>query len=164
MAEIWKDVDGFDGVYQVSNTGMVKNTHRDKLLKLETTKLGYKRVTLQHKPLHNHVFVHQLVAKAFIPNPHHLPFINHKDENPSNNNVDNLEWCTQQYNINYGTRNAKVSAHAKPIKQLTKDHIFIAEYPSVIAASISLHLDFSTLYKCCKGKIKTAYGYVWEYS
>lgn len=99
--EVWKDIDGYDGLYQVSNMGRVKSFKwgKERILKPYETGNGYLRVELQSKPFK----LHRLVAQAFIPNPDNLPFVNHKDENPKNNMVDNLEWCDNKYNINYGT-------------------------------------------------------------
>ena len=117
--EIWKDIEGFEGSYQVSNFGNVKSLPKlvyvsnpkftgyrqtkERLLKSGKTKMGYKLVILRKDNKSKSVYVHRLVAKAFIPNPNNLPEVNHKDENPLNNDVNNLEWCTHSYNGNYGT-------------------------------------------------------------
>lgn len=121
MTEIWKDVKGYEGLYQVSNMGRVRSVARVVTWKNQQTKSyksrmmkireknGYRVVSLykNHKSKDNRV--HRLVADAFIENPNNLPFINHIDEDKSNNKVDNLEWCTRQYNNNYGRRNEKIS-------------------------------------------------------
>lgn len=111
--EIWKPVVGYEGLYEVSNLGKVKslgNTLKcsrfrgiETIMRQEVTELGYCRVALRKDRKYKHWSVHRLVAIAFLPNPDNLPVVNHKDENPKNNRVDNLEWCTHQYNINYGT-------------------------------------------------------------
>lgn len=106
--EVWKDIPGFEGKYQVSNYGMVKsiNYHRGKksrILKQSLRIDGYFQVVLCKSGNLYYRLVHRLVAEAFIPNPENLPVINHKDENSTNNYVCNLEWCTQQHNVNYGT-------------------------------------------------------------
>lgn len=121
--EIWKDIEGYEGLYQVSNKGRVKSFHsgEGKIMKPGTHPLGYKSVTLFKDKKGKVAKVHRLVAQAFIPNPENLPVINHKDENPSNNNVENLEWCTQKYNLNYGTcqeRKEKTRAENKVRKEL----------------------------------------------
>lgn len=117
--EIWKDVSGYEGLYQISNKGRIKSfinnkgICREKILKLVLKKTGYLQITL-HKNKQQKVFrVHKLVALAFLPNPNNLPFINHKDENKSNNCVDNLEWCDEKYNVNYGTCRQKISESQK---------------------------------------------------
>lgn len=99
----WKRIPGFER-YSVSTDGQVKSHHgKEKILVQSDNGNGYKKVYLSMPYEKRNMFVHRLVALAFIPNPNNLPFINHKDENPSNNNVDNLEWCDQKYNMNCGT-------------------------------------------------------------
>lgn len=111
--EIWKPVVGYEGLYEVSNLGQVKSLGNTRgpsrfrgkvtILRHEICRLNYRRVQLRKDGIYKHFFVHRLVAAAFLSNPDNLPVINHKDEDPSNNCVDNLEWCTHQYNITYGT-------------------------------------------------------------
>lgn len=100
--EEWKDVVGFEGIYQVSSTGIVRRTDNNYIKKPSESRNGYMFVDLNHKEKRKHGYIHRLVAEAFIPNPNNLPAVNHKDENKTNNNVDNLEWCTYKYNNNYG--------------------------------------------------------------
>ena len=123
--QIWKDIPGYEGLYQVSNTGRVRSlnynrTGETKVLKQGTNKGGYKRVNLYKDGKFKIYFVHRLVALVFIPNPNNYPVINHKDENPKNNTVWNLEWCTQEYNINYGNCRKKMSEAHKG-KQFTEE-------------------------------------------
>lgn len=118
MEEIWKDIINYEGKYEVSNLGRVRSlsyngTGEIKLLKQGTDKKGYKRVGLCKNGKTKHYYVHRLVAITFIPNPDDLSIVNHKDENPANNNVNNLEWCTSEYNNNYGTRNERASESHK---------------------------------------------------
>ena len=105
MQEIFKDIPGYEEIYQVSNLGRVR-----KLSYLTPySGDGYMRIRLcRGKNDHKMKLVHRLVAETFIANPNNLPEVNHKDENKSNNTVDNLEWCTRKYNINYGGHNKKV--------------------------------------------------------
>lgn len=126
--EIWKDIEGYEGLYQVSNYGRVKRmfikgAKKETILKLAKNKTGYIRVCLSKNSKKSNKHIHRLVAEAFIPNPNNLPQINHKDENPNNNYVDNLEWCNGKYNTNYGTRNkrisTKLSKRIKPINKIT---------------------------------------------
>lgn len=121
--EVWKDVKDYEGLYQVSNLGNVKsleryahtsntryNKHRllrERILKPGKNKDGYSVVVLRKDCKGKSYYIHRLVAEAFLPNPHNLPEINHKDENKENNHVDNLEWCTHIYNGNYGTINIR---------------------------------------------------------
>lgn len=120
--EEWRDIEGYEGLYQVSNEGRVKslNFHRQKIeriIKPSTNKKGYKRVLLQNNGKKKNYLVHRLVAKTFISNPNDYPIINHKDENPSNNFVDNLEWCNSQYNNTYNNR------HLKCAHKIAKSHL-----------------------------------------
>ena len=124
--EIWKDVEGFEGFYQVSNLGRVKSLPRlvpfkqglyrmssERILKYRVSEQGYALVWLCKPNIKKQALVHRLVAHAFIPNPLGLPIVNHKDENPLNCHYENLEWCTYKYNSNYGTCREKISKHSK---------------------------------------------------
>lgn len=120
--EKWKDVVGYEGMYQVSNFGNIKSLNRislnnrslkGRLLSQRTDKDGYKIVTLFKNGVRVDMKVHRCVASAFISNPCNYPEVNHKDESKANNNVSNLEWCTSKYNANYGTRSKKISAANK---------------------------------------------------
>ena len=102
--EEWKNVIGYEGLYEVSNIGNVKNVRRNTLLKLSKTNDGYIQVSLYKNGIRTGLRVHRLVAEAFLPNPDNLTQVNHKDENKTNNNVDNLQWCDAKYNTNYGHR------------------------------------------------------------
>ena len=118
--EIWKPIEGYEGLYEVSNTGRVRSfdryvkysngqihLHKGKVLSPIKDTDGYLQVVLHCNGKCKTIKVHRLVAQAFIPNPDNLPQINHKDEDKLNNCVENLEWCTAKYNINYGTRNIR---------------------------------------------------------
>lgn len=114
--------------------------------------------------------VHCLVARTFIPNPDNLPFINHKDENSQNNRVKNLEWCTQKYNCNYGTHNARMAKtisetayQRKKVVQLSLNGDFIARFDSIAIASRTLRYGRTSISLCCRGLNKTGYGFRWMY-
>ena len=114
MNEIWVDIKGYEGQYQVSNTGYVKSIKRNRILKTTNVK-GYLQISLSDHGNIKKRLVHRLVAEAFIPNLDDLPYVNHKDENTMNNSVENLEWCTLMYNANYGSRNSRISiSHRHP--------------------------------------------------
>ena len=117
MIEEWRPIKGYEGLYEVSNTGRVRsldrydsNNHflKGRILKLYTRKGGYLFVQLHLNGKGKNYLVHRLVAIAFIPNPDNLPEVNHLDEDKTNNRVENLEFCDRKYNINYGTRTDKV--------------------------------------------------------
>lgn len=126
--QIWKDIEGYKGLYQVSNTGRVRSlnylhTGKTKVMKQGTNKGGYKVIGLHRNGKRKVHSVHRLVALAFIPNPNNYPFINHKDENKTNNAVWNLEWCTPKYNSNYGNCRKKISeANKGKSKHFTEEH------------------------------------------
>lgn len=185
--EIWKDIPGFEGVYQASNKGRIKSVSRidlggrvwkERLLSIITDKLGYKRVGLHHGDYHKNRPVHRLVAMAFIPNPNNYPQINHKDENPGNNNVENLEWCDYLYNRNYGHRNEKAARsqslrlkgwmpHPEYMKAVQKIDLHtgdvIACYVSASEAARQCGLRESKISLVCNGKRHTTGGYKWRY-
>lgn len=104
--ELWKDIEGFEG-YRVSNYGEVKRN--GKKIKSRITKAGYVIIELRKDKKAHIKYIHRLVASAFLPNEDDLPHVNHKDENRSNNYLDNLEWCTVEYNNSYGNRPHRLS-------------------------------------------------------
>ena len=130
IKEQWKDIAGYEGLYQVSNLGNIKSLNRisikegrdyrvkEKVLKTFLCSSGYPTVVLSVNGKKETLMVHRLVALHFIPNPNNYEQINHKDENRQNNNVDNLEWCTQHYNLNYGNRRKKISEALKGKKKV----------------------------------------------
>lgn len=181
MTEIWKDVSEFEGLYEVSNLGRVRSIDRiivrrngillplrGKIL-LQYEKYGNStiprlQVNLSKEGKCYSKTVSRLVAKAFIPNPDNLPQVNHKDENPANNCVDNLEWCTGAYNHNYGTRNER---HAQKLKKqvdmFTLKHEFIKRYNSIKEAAEDIDGDPSAITKVCKGKNQNYKNYIFTY-
>lgn len=183
MTEIWKDIEGYEGLYQVSNCGRVKRLagivkgnwkqgerrQEERALKPLNSHLEYKSVSLSKDGKMTHYLIHRLVAQAFIPNPENLPQVNHKDENKVNNNVENLEWCTSEYNNNYGSHNerssqAKINGKAsKAVLQYSLDGTLVKEWPSVNEIQRQTGWDDSFISKCCRGRYKTAYGYKWSY-
>ena len=115
--EIWKPIEGYEGLYEVSNTGRVRSIdrydsrnhfRRGRILKLSYDTVGYLIVGLHSNGKKKTYLVHRLVAPAFIPNPDNLPQVNHRDEDKTNNRVENLEWCDSKYNLSYGTRNIRI--------------------------------------------------------
>lgn len=119
--EIWKDIEGYEGLYQVSNFGNVKSLNynrsgKENILKPQKNENKYLHISLCKNKKQKTFLLHRLVALAFLKNPQNFPCINHKDENKENNHVDNLEWCTHEYNLKYGTRLEKISEKRKGFK------------------------------------------------
>ena len=164
IMEIWRDVAGFEGLYQVSNYGKVKNTLSNKVLKNVLHHRGYLIVGLTKNKRAKTFSVHRLVAAAFIPNPNNYPQVNHKDENKQNNCIDNLEWCTQKYNNTYGTRieKAKIGI-SKKLLQYDLNGNLLRTWSSLTIASNVLNISKSAISQCCTGKHRHAGGYVWKH-
>lgn len=106
--EIWKDVKHYEGLYRISNFGRVWSVHKQDYKVPHTKENGYMFVQLYKNGVMKNEYIHRLVALTFIPNPKNLPQVNHKDEDKSNNSVNNLEWCDCKYNNNYGTARERI--------------------------------------------------------
>ena len=159
--EIWKDIEGFEGYYMVSNLGNVKSlnyrhTGKEKILKPSDNGHGYLKVGLFKDGKRKDCRINRLVAIAFIPNPYNLPEVNHIDHCRINNNVENLEWCTSQYNVEY--------SQAKAIIGIDKITGLIVEFSSIMEASRQTGTNQSHITKCCKGKLKSCGGFYWHYA
>lgn len=156
-----KDVVGYEGLYAVTSCGKVWSYKRKKFLKPSDNGNGYLFVVLSKDNKRKQYYVHRLVAEAYLPNIENLPQINHKDENKTNNCLQNLEWCDCKYNNNYGTHNEKVSNSLKiPILQYDLDGNFIREWSS--ANDVGREIQ-SNIVRCLKGRCKSAYGFIWKY-
>lgn len=180
--EVWKDAKvlkngelfDFTGLYEASNLGRIRNAKTGRILKPFGNGRGYMRVDLGQKQFD----VHRIIATTFLinDNPNEKTDVNHKDENPSNNCVNNLEWCTREYNINYGGHNQR-SAETRKGKGYGYKHpnqerkIICVEtqqvFNSIREAIDWLGIDYTNnsgnISKCCRGKYKTACGYHWQY-
>lgn len=164
--EEWKEVYGFDVLYEISNRGRLRTKHhgeqgyKNEYRYIEPTNngKGYLRFNLHKNHIQKTVYVHRLVAEYFVENPNGYTEINHKDENKSNNVAMNLEWCGRKYNCNYGTRNERCG-NRKPIRCKETGVIYeSAEYAAKI-----LNASKTALSNCLNGRSKTCAGYTWEY-
>lgn len=179
--EIWKDIEGYGGTFQVSNLGRVKtfnyrNTGVEKVLKPKKHNKGYLQVQLMKGDMNKMFTIHRLVAQAFIPNPDNLPFVNHKDENKTNNCVDNLEWCDRLYNVRYSLdlhpeRNTQVKHYQKnhrrldrKINQYDKQGNLIKTWDNSRTIQNETKMSDWSISECCRGNRHTAYGYIWQYA
>ena len=174
MKEIWKDVVGFENLYQVSNLGRIRSLDRiirtnsgERFIKgtIRQTTLtngGYKKVVLYKGKIRKTLLVHRLVAMAFIPNPNNFPQVNHKDEVITNNQSSNLEWCTNDYNHNYGTAVKRIAEkNSKKVHQFTLNGELVKVWDSVTEAAKTLkigHID-----AVARGERNKCGGYIWKY-
>jgi hypothetical protein len=164
MIEIWRDIKGYEGLYQISNLGRVKSLYfkKELILKPSINSKGYCSIVLYNNSKRT-VTVHSLVAKTFLDNPNNLPMVNHKDEIKTNNKVDNLEWCDVRYNNNYGNRNIKIrDSHSKAIVGININNNLI-EY--IFSSSVEANkngFSGSCIRKCCRNERQTHKGYYWR--
>lgn len=163
--EEWKPIEGFNGLYEISNKGMVRNASNQKIKKQHVDNVGYYAVSLSKN---NRIYlhrVHRLIAIAFIPNPLNLPCINHKDENKLNNSIENLEWCTKAYNNTYGGRVGRITNKKKKIVlQIKESGEIIKEWDSVKQAATVLNLSEISISRYARGVIQGMYhGCYWRY-
>lgn len=183
MNEIWKDISGYEGYYQVSSTGRVRSLDRIAVVSYGNRKSsntrykgkilcqsetnGYAQVVLHKNSIGETRRVNRLVAEAFIPNPQNLPIVNHKDENPKNNNIDNLEWCDHKYNANYGNCSKKRSIshinkmyNRKPVVCINTNEYF----ESSCDAERKTGIKSRSIRTACCNPNKTSGGYKWRYA
>lgn len=184
IIEIWKDIEGYEGLYQVSNFGNVKSLKRNIVLKPEVLDKGYLRVGLNKNGSRKRFLVHRLVLCTFDSYKSYPEYeVNHKDLNTSNNKLENLEWCTPNQNrvhaeLNNPHRHDKsrvncslvgkkygylgVEASKKPVIQYDKDMNFIARFDSAREAS-KLGFNYKNISQVCNDKRKTHKGYIWKF-
>lgn len=158
MEEEWRPVKGYEGLYEVSNMGRVKSLHasQGRILK-QGTSHGYMLVNLCKDGICNMKQVHRLVATAFIRNPNNYEVVNHKDGNKKNNTVDNLEWCTQRYNIRHACRNGLMNVNA--LKKSVILYKICGEYDSITEAAEALGVSRQSLSRAIHKNI-SIHGFV----
>lgn len=177
MEEIWKDIENFEGLYQVSNLGNIKSFPKKGSYKTIIMKpfivsgkktKGYYGIELRKNSKRFPKLVHRLVAETFIPNPNNLLQVNHINGNRLDNRVDNLEWCTQSDNIKHAYKNGlmkpkfgKNNGWHTEILQYDLQGNFIKEWSSISEAKKQLGINNIT--NACSGKYKKAGGYIWKY-
>lgn len=165
MAEVWKDIIGYEDLYQVSNLGNVKSlyhrgTGKERFLSHQLKKSGYLRVKLCKDGKRKFYNIHRLVATSFIPNPNNYPCVNHKNENKQDNRVENLEFCTVRYNNTYNNRHLKAAEKKSiPVYCIELNQVF----KSTVDASRITGINKGNINSCLKGRYKSAGGYHWQY-
>ena len=166
MKEIWKDIEGYEGLYQVSNLGRVKSlgnnkSRKEKILKLRKNNKGYNIACLYKNNVKKYYSVHRIVANTFLENPNNYPCVNHKDENPLNNSIYNLEYCSYKYNNTYGTRIERfIKSKSISIYCIERDKF----YNSIKQASKELNIKSENIIQTLKGRQKQAKGYTFRYA
>ena len=160
MEEVWKNIQGYEGCYEVSNLGEV----RDKDGNILPKRIWGRYYVVDLKKPSKRAFVHRLVSFAFVKGYKEGLEVNHIDENRFNNCVDNLEWVTHKQNCNYGTRILRIKEKQnRAVLQYTLNGEFIAEYASMHIAAEAIKADAGHICDCCLGNRKFAYGFFWRY-
>lgn len=172
MEEIWKDIEGYEGLYRVSNMGRIYGV-KNNIIRKPSERRFYLRVNLTKNGVSKHYTIHRLVAEAFCPKRGGANEVNHINENKHDNRAVNLEWCTRLENIHHGTGIARQAAthreldianfKRRPIQQFSLNGDFIAEYRSINDACRATGVKRQSVGKCAAGKGKTAYGFVWKF-
>lgn len=166
--EIWLDIKGYEGLYQVSSEGRVKSLKRkrrknERILKPSNDR-GYLYVDLCSGGKRKRHKVHRLVCQAFCENPENKPEVNHINENASDNRACNLEWCTRKENNNHGTRTERsAKTQSKSIGQYTHDGELIKIWPSARETERKTGFGHGYISQAANGKCKQAYGFIWKY-
>lgn len=168
MKEVWKDIEGYEGLYQVSNFGRVKSSYTNRFLKGRKSPQGYLLVNLCKNNIASGKTIHRLVAQAFIPNSENKPQVNHIDEDKTNNMVSNLEWMTSKENLNHGTRNERAGkaiskSNSIPIIATNIKTGESREFYGINECARQLGLHHQSIYKCLKGKLRQTGGYTVKY-
>lgn len=165
--EEWKDIEGYEGLYKISSRGRVLSYprkgsyHEPRCLTIKLDTHGYQIVDLYKNGKGKRKKVHRLVAQAFIPNPQKKKTVNHKDGNPKNNCVDNLEWATQKENNLHCINILK--NRFKPVASYNKNGNLVKQYESVTEAADDVGAQKTNIVKACRGQIKSCAGLVWRY-
>ena len=163
MCEIWKDVKGYEGLYKVSNTGQLISLRKNQLLKPFTHKKGYLVATLTKDKKASHLYVHRIVANAFLENEEANKQINHKDGNKTNNCAENLEWCNDTENKKHAFENGlRKMKEVVEVEMFSAEGKFIERFSSITEASKKTGINVGNISSCCNGKRKSAKGYMFK--
>ena len=169
MEEIFKDIEGFEGLYVVSNLGRIKSLRKNIFLRSETNNVGYAIVFLTKNRKQHKFYVHRLVAKAFVPNANGYNEVNHLDEDKTNNASENLEWCTHIQNMRHGTIRKRIgkSQYNKSCSRCVLQSDMNGKPIKIWASALEAHrvLGFANSFitACCRGKFSKCHNYKFEY-
>lgn len=164
MDIIWKDIPGYEGLYQVNQWGEVYSLYTGKILKYSLSADGYKQYNLYKNKKNYIMTAHRAVALAFIPNPENLPAINHKDENKENCYYENLEWCSYSYNNKYNDLHIRIAQkNSNTTFQYNKDGSLVETYASSKEAARKNGFNDGCISSCCNEKIHIYKDFVWSY-
>ena len=156
MVEEWKNIKGYEGIYKISNLGKIVRIKGSQEHPMKIWNNGrYMEVRLSKGGKSTHFTLHRLLAVHFIPNPNNLRYVNHKDEDKRNNSIENLEWCTNRYNVTYSL--------GKKVIQLSKEGVQLGVFNSIAEASKEFNIPTTNISKCCKGIRKSAGNFIWRY-
>lgn len=161
--EIWKDIKGYEGLYQVSNLGRVRSIKRNIIMKQKKNKRnGYLQITLHKNCLGKTFNSHKLVALAFIKNPKPEQYnqVNHINEIKTDNRIENIMWCDNKFNCNWGNKTETVK---KAIEQFTRSGQFIKRWNSLTEVEEKLGYRKSNISACANGKLPHAYNFLWSF-
>ena len=172
--EVWKDIPGYEGLYQASNLGRIKSLPKRKgkgagyikgeeVLTASVEAYGYARVVLRKEGIRKKYQVHRLVAEAFIPNPERKQQVNHKNCNKADNRVENLEWCNSSENMAHAFKNGLVNLPTRKVEQYDLHGKFIKAFVSIAEAEKETNVRRGNIWSCCTGKRVKAGGYIWKY-
>lgn len=173
--EKWKEINGYEGLYMISNYGNVKslnykNHGTEKILTPKKNNKGYFGVELFSNGIGKYFLVHRLVASAFVDNKENLPVVNHIDENKLNNNSENLEWCTYSYNTSYSLNKRKEirglkrkSKYNSKVLMKDFDGNVLSVFENISDVKDKLNFNYWSIRQCCMKNRKQAYGYKWEF-
>lgn len=167
MKEIWIDIQGYEGLYQVSNLGRIKSLTYNKVRKPSITNAGYEHIILSKDGKTKPHSVHRLVALAFVANPNGYKYVNHKDENKLNNKASNLEWCTAKQNlIHSNVIDSLLTASHKTNEKavlMYKDGVLVGEFDSISKAAQAINSRQQHVTSCLYGKQNTTRGYSFKF-
>lgn len=160
--ETFVKIDGFEN-YEVSNLGKVRNMKNGRILKPKLQKNGYLTYCLSENNKQKRLYLHRIIAIAFIDNPDEKPCVNHIDENKLNNDLSNLEWCTARENLVHGTRMKRIAEKlSQKVIQLDLNGNVLNIFKSMRQAERETGVFASNISSCCNGKAKSAGGFKWR--